>query len=89
MPVELADDAAQRIDLDFAGSCGAAQLDVIDLFQPALSDAEARKLEQWIVANLCSRSADVVLRLVEPNPGPAGWRTRSEGRSRVGTTDEM
>jgi len=57
--------------------------------QASLSITPVSGVEQWIVANLCSRSADVVLRLVEPNPGPAGWRTRSEGRSRVGTTDEM
>ena len=47
------------------------------------------RLEQWIVASLCRRNADDVLRLVERNPGTVGSRRRSEGRSWVGTTDEM
>ena len=54
-PVELADDAAERVHLDLAGAGGAAQLGVVDLFQPALADAESRELKQRIVADLVLR----------------------------------
>ena len=45
--------------------------------------------ELWIVASLCRRSVDTVLRLVPRNSGSAGSISRSEGRSRLGTTEEM
>ncbi len=47
------------------------------------------RLEQWIVASLCKRSADRVLRFVALHSGAAGSRTRSNGSSWVGTTDEI
>ena len=42
-----------------------------------------------MVASLCSRSTDAVLRFVERNSGLAGSRTKSEGINAVGNTEEM
>ena len=41
------------------------------------------------VASLCRRSVDRVFRFVERNSGLAGSRTRSDGRSWLGMTDEI
>ncbi len=54
-PGKLADDAAQRVDLDLAGARRATQLGIVDLFQPGLADTKSRQLQQRIVAHFVFR----------------------------------
>ena len=42
-----------------------------------------------MVASLCNRSTDAVFRFVEWNSGLAGSKTKSEGISAAGNTEEM
>src|SRR5580765_317015 len=42
-----------------------------------------------MVASLCNRSTDAVLRFVERNSGFAGSKTKSDGINAAGNTDEM
>ena len=51
----MADNVAEGVDLDLQGPAGAAQLQVMDLFDAGLADAEPRKLEQRITGDFARR----------------------------------
>ena len=51
-PGELADDAAEGVDLDLARPCTAPQFGVLRLLDTALANAKIRQLEQRIPGQL-------------------------------------